>query len=98
MPVLMAAGIAWVGSFVELPPCYKIVSTVRQGRSGQAYNRGIQTSASESAICAGKTFGRGEEGFKVGLEVERAITLGGTVVEALGDSSSSRKGCREGKG
>lgn len=65
VPVLMAAGIAWVGSFVELPPCYKIVSTVRDGRNGQAYNRGIQTSTSESAVGAGKTFSRGEEGFEV---------------------------------
>jgi hypothetical protein len=73
----MAAGIACVGSLVELPPCYITGQLlILDGGHASSYDHGVQAGTGE-ARGANEVLGRLEEALEVGLVAEsRTIRLG----------------------
>ena len=88
--VLMAAGMAWMGSLVE-PPCY--TGTVRLSVQRESllmritYHHGVETAAGEAAVGAVEAGSRLELGLKVRLDLGLAVGEGRAIVEALDGSA-----------
>lgn len=62
------------------------------GLVGVAYDHGVEARAVESSWCAFEVLGGLELGFKVGLQLGRAVGEEGAVVEALVDGSGGGEG------
>ena len=65
-----------------MPPCFRSVSTIHREQITLTYNHGVETSTREAG-SADKVLSRLELIFEVYLGLDRAIGLGGAVVEAL---------------
>ena len=65
----MAAGMACVGSLVELPPCCRIVSSENLVCNASTYDHGVQSGTGEGR-GTDEVFGGREEGFEISLVSE----------------------------
>jgi hypothetical protein len=79
-----------------VPPCCWTVSNVQRSRISLTYNHSVDTSTREAG-SADEVLSRLELIFEICLALDRAIGLGGAIIEALVDGESGRNGSREGQ-